>query len=205
MRYDDPKGDYGRQLRQREVITKLVAKLATTASLKNFTKIADNLSSNVKTNLSFQVLKSILANYSNCTSNASSDYLQGYSAYIDDAAYQIAPTNELQRLSNKIRKELGLKTATVSNRESELNKLNEANGFDFTSGQTQTYKIYSSSTTVNEVKEKKDSKSSSKKTAASSSAAAQSGTGTNAGTYSYSNSNNSISSYDTNPFSSGGY
>lgn len=208
MRYDDPKGDYGRQLRQREVITKLVAKLATTASLKNFTKIADNLSSNVKTNLSFQVLKSILANYSNCTSNASSDYLQGYSAYIDDAAYQIAPTSELQRLSNKIRKELGLKTATVSNRETELNKLNEANGFDFTSGQTQTYKIYSSSTTVNEVKEKKDSKSSSKKTAASSSAAAQSGTGTNAGTYSYSNSNNSaysISSYDTNPFYSGGY
>ena len=142
MRYDDPQGDYGRQKRQREVITKLVQKLATADSLTNFSKIANNLSSNVKTNLSFQALKSILANYSDCTSSSDSDYLHGYSTYVNDAAYQIAPTSELQRISNKIRKLLGLKTATVSNRETELNTLNETAGFKFGSGETQNYTIY---------------------------------------------------------------
>lgn len=141
MRYDDPQGDYGRQKRQREVITKLVQKLATADSLTNFSKIANNLSSNVKTNLSFQALKSILANYSDCTSSSDSDYLRGYSTYVNDAAYQIAPTSELQRISNKIRKLLGLKTATVSNRETELNTLNETAGFKFGSGETQNYTI----------------------------------------------------------------
>ncbi|GHV98860.1 hypothetical protein lacNasYZ02_02900 [Lactobacillus nasalidis] len=188
MRYDDPEGDYGRQKRQREVITKLVKKLATTESLKNFTKIANNLSSNVKTNLNFQALKSILANYSNCTSSSDSDYLHGYSAYVDGASYQIASTSELQRVSNKIRKLLGLKTATVSNRETELNKLNIANGFKFNSSQTQNYTIYSEGT-----KASSSSSSASSSSSSSSSTSASAASSSTAYTYSYS----------TNPFSGG--
>ena len=209
MRYDDPEGDYGRQKRQREVITKLVQKLATADSLTNFSKIANNLSSNVKTNLSFQALKSILANYSDCTSSSDSDYLHGYSAYVNDAAYQIAPTSELQRISNKIRKLLGLKTATVSNRETELNTLNETAGFKFGSGEAQNYTIYDPGTTADSVKSgKKSSKSSSsaKSSSQTSSSTDYSGNTAYSGstnydtTYSYSYNYN----YNTNPFS-GGY
>ena len=209
MRYDDPQGDYGRQKRQREVITKLVQKLATADSLTNFSKIANNLSSNVKTNLSFQALKSILANYSDCTSSSDSDYLHGYSAYVNDAAYQIAPTSELQRISNKIRKLLGLKTATVSNRETELNTLNQTAGFKFGSGETENYMIYDPGMTADSVKSgKKSSKSgsSSKSSSQASSSTDYSGNTAYSGstnydtTYSYSYNYN----YNTNPFS-GGY
>lgn len=208
MRYDDPQGDYGRQKRQREVITKLVQKLATADSLTNFSKIANNLSTNVKTNLSFQALKSILANYSDCTSSSDSDYLHGYSAYVGDAAYQIASTSELQRISNKIRKLLGLKTATVSNRETELNTLNVASGFKFGSGETQNYTIYDPGTTTDSVKSgktktssKSSSQASSSNTAYSTSSSTSYSSSTNYDTtYSYSYNYN----YNTNPFS-GGY
>lgn len=210
MRYEDPEGDYGRQKRQREVITKLVKKLTTIDSLQNFTKIANTLSSNVKTNLSFSALKSILANYSDCTSSSESDYLHGYSAYIDEAAYQIASTSELQRMSNKIRKLLGLKTETISNRETKLNALNIANGFNFNSSKTQNYTIYSESTTTSEV-EKKKSSSSSNSSSLSSATSSQSSSQT---AYNTSSSNstgygsnyysNYTYSYNTNPFS-GGY
>lgn len=211
MRYEDPEGDYGRQKRQREVITKLVKKLATTDSLQNFTKIANTLSSNVKTNLSFSALKSILANYSNCTSASDSDYLHGYSAYIDDAAYQIASTSELQRVSNKIRKLLGLKTETISNRETKLNTLNIANGFNFNSSKTQNYTIYSESTTTSEVEKKKSSSSSSSSSANKTSQSSQSSSQTayntsssNSTGYSSNYYSNYTYSYNTNPFS-GGY
>lgn len=211
MRYDDPQGDYGRQKRQREVITKLVQKLATADSLTNFSKIANNLSSNVKTNLNFQALKSILANYSDCTSSSDSDYLHGYSAYVSDAAYQIAPTSELQRISKKIRKLLGLETATVSNRETELNTLNEAAGFKFGSGETQKYTIYDQGTTADSVKSGKTS-SKSDSSSKSSSQASRSTTdySTNSSSTDYSGSTNYDTTYsysynyNTNPFS-GGY
>lgn len=211
MRYDDPQGDYGRQKRQREVITKLVQKLATADSLTNFSKIANNLSSNVKTNLNFQSLKSILANYSDCTSSSDSDYLHGYSAYVSDAAYQIAPTSELQRISKKIRKLLGLETATVSNRETELNTLNEAAGFKFGSGETQNYTIYDQGTTADSVKSGKTS-SKSGSSSKSSSQASRSTTdySTNSSSTNYSGSTNYDTTYsysynyNTNPFS-GGY
>lgn len=211
MRYDDPQGDYGRQKRQREVITKLVQKLATADSLTNFSKIANNLSSNVKTNLNFQALKSILANYSDCTSSSDSDYLHGYSAYVGDAAYQIAPTSELQRISKKIRKLLGLETVTVSNRETELNTLNEAAGFKFGSGETQKYTIYDQGTTADSVKSSKTS-SKSDSSSKSSSRASRSTTdySTNSSSTDYSGSTNYDTTYsysynyNTNPFS-GGY
>lgn len=211
MRYDDPQGDYGRQKRQREVITKLVQKLATADSLTNFSKIANNLSSNVKTNLNFQALKSILANYSDCTSSSDSDYLHGYSAYVGDAAYQIAPTSELQRISKKIRKLLGLETTTVSNRETELNTLNEAAGFKFGSGETQKYTIYDQGTTADSVKSGKTS-SKSDSSSKSSSRASRSTTdySTNSSSTDYSGSTNYDTTYsysynyNTNPFS-GGY
>ena len=203
MRYEDPEGDYGRQKRQREVITKLVKKLTTIDSLQNFTKIANTLSSNVKTNLSFSALKSILANYSDCTSSSESDYLHGYSAYIDEAAYQIASTSELQRVSNKIRKLLGLKTETISNRETKLNALNIANGFNFNSSKTQNYTIYSESTTTSEV-EKKKSSSSSATSSQSSSQTAYNTSSSNSTGYSSNYYSNYTYSYNTNPFS-GGY
>lgn len=200
MRYDDPEGDYGRQKRQREVITKLVKKLTSMNMLTNFNKVTSTLSENVKTNLSFAALRSIISNYSDCTSDSGSDYLHAYSANIGDASYQVASTKELQRISNKIRKELGLKTETVDNTETKLNELNVKNGFSFDSEKTQEYKIYSLKSGSESDSKNLNSASSSSSTNFKSDTKSKSSLSSNSN-YEYWN---SVSSYETNPFSEKG-
>lgn len=142
MRYDDPKGDYGRQERQRQVIVTLIKKAVSISSLSNLDSILTSVSSNVRTNLPFSALQQIAMNYRNCANSSSSDYLHGYNAEIKDAAYQIQPTSELQRISDLVRSELGLEKEVVQNNETFQNEQNEANGFSFKSGKTQHYHIY---------------------------------------------------------------
>lgn len=142
MRYDDPRGDYGRQERQRQVITTLIKKAISVSSLSNLDSILTSVSSNVRTNLPFSALQQIATNYRGCAKTSSSDYLHGYNAMIDDASYQVQPTSELQRISDKVRTELGLEKETISNNETYQNERNIAHGFSFKSDKTQDYHIY---------------------------------------------------------------
>ncbi|PTS31572.1 LytR family transcriptional regulator, partial [Lactobacillus helveticus] len=59
MRYDDPKGDYGRQERQRQGIVTLIKKAVSISSLSNLDSILTTVSSNVRTNLPFSALQQI--------------------------------------------------------------------------------------------------------------------------------------------------
>lgn len=142
MRYDDPKGDYGRQTRQRQVIMTLIKKAVSVSSLSNLDSILTSVSSNVRTNLPFSALQQIAMNYRGCADTSSSDYLHGYNAMIRDAAYQVQPTKELQRISNLARTELGLEKENINNNETFQNQQNIANGFSFKSNKIQNYHIY---------------------------------------------------------------
>lgn len=142
MRYDDPEGDYGRQKRQRQVITTLIQKAVSVSSLSNLDSILESVSGNVRTNLPFSALQQIAMNYRKCANSSKSDYLHGYSVEIDGASYQVQPTKELQRVSDYVRKELGLQQEVVNNNETYQNQRNVADGFSFTSTKTQKYKIY---------------------------------------------------------------
>lgn len=51
MRYDDPNGDYGRQIRQQKVIKAIMQKLLTMESIPKIDKIINVLGNNMKTNL----------------------------------------------------------------------------------------------------------------------------------------------------------
>lgn len=142
MRYDDPRGDYGRQERQRQVITALIKKVVSINSLANLNSILNSVSGNVKTNLPFNALQQIAMNYRSVADHEKSDYLHGISANIDDSSYQIQPTKELQRISDYCRSELGLNPVTLNNNETFQNERNEQNGFDFDTQKVQDYHIY---------------------------------------------------------------
>jgi len=142
MRYDDPKGDYGRQERQRQVIIALIKKAVSLSSLSNLDSILSTVSGNVKTNLPFRALQSIALNYRSCADHEVSDYLHGYNATIDGSSYQIQPTTELQRVSNYARSELGLEQEFINSNETYQNQRNVADGFSFKSKKNQEYKIY---------------------------------------------------------------
>jgi LCP family protein required for cell wall assembly len=131
MRYTDPRGDYGRQERQRDIIESIIKSAASTGTLANFQKLLDSISNNVRTNLTFDQMVAIFKGYRGAAKTVESDHVQGIGAYWGKTAVQIAATTELQRVSDKIRTELGLEKETVNNETTRQNQLNATNGFNF--------------------------------------------------------------------------
>lgn len=143
MRYEDPKGDYGRQLRQRQVITAIIKSAASAKTFTRYQKVLDSISSSMTTNLSFTDMQSMFLNYRGAAANIGSDHVQGYGSMINGSSYEVIPTKELQRASSKLRKQLGLSEEELDNEETRLNTLNEDNGFSFKSeNSNQNYTIF---------------------------------------------------------------
>lgn len=141
MRYDDPENDYGRQKRQRQVIEGVIKNAISLNTITKLDKILDSVSSNVTTNLKFDDLLAIGTNYKDAATTITSDFIHGTPAYIDDASYQVASTEELQRVSNILREGLGLETETINNNETYQNEQNVY--FDWDIGTyNQPYYIY---------------------------------------------------------------
>ncbi|MBT8910903.1 LytR family transcriptional regulator [Lactobacillus delbrueckii subsp. bulgaricus] len=113
MRYDDPEGDYGRQKRQRQVLSALLKKAESATTLLNSSFIS-SLSKQVQTDLNFSDMTSMANRYLAATKDLKTDYTHGTSYMQDGVSYQKISVSERQRISNLIRKTLGLKTKTVS-------------------------------------------------------------------------------------------
>ncbi|KRN30182.1 Transcriptional regulator [Lactobacillus selangorensis] len=124
MRHEDPEGDYGRQKRQQQVIKAIVKAALSMNTLTNFDKIMNTLKKNMATNLTLDDMLTLQSEYRATAKNIKKDQLQGENAYIGGASYQVATTKELRRVSNSLRKELGLKAETLKNAETQMNKLN---------------------------------------------------------------------------------
>ena len=107
MRYDDPQGDYGRQQRQRLVLQALIKKSVNAETLLNASFIK-SLSKYAQTDLSFNNILKIAQNYRNAAKNQDSDHMQGTGVMYDGVSYQAVTNSEKQRVTNKLRKQLGL-------------------------------------------------------------------------------------------------
>ncbi|WP_424348590.1 LCP family protein [Latilactobacillus sp. 5-91] len=124
MRYEDPDGDYGRQKRQRQVITSLVGSAISFKSLTNFESILKTLEDSVATDLSFDDMVAMQSNYRSTAKNITSDYLKGRNATIEGSSYQVPTTSEIQRVSDVLRTSLGLEKTNIDNAETKQNALN---------------------------------------------------------------------------------
>ncbi|MFD0897040.1 LCP family protein [Loigolactobacillus binensis] len=133
MRHEDPRGDYGRQMRQQQVIRAVLKKATQPKILLKYKKITQDLAENLRTDLTFSDLKTLALDYRHAAGNIKSDQLQGQDAWINQSSYQIASTKELNRVSSKIRRELGLTSEKVDNAEVYQNELNPY--FDGTNNQ----------------------------------------------------------------------
>ncbi|WEV50916.1 LCP family protein [Lactobacillus sp. ESL0731] len=146
MRHDDPRGDYGRQMRQRQVITAVVHKAMSINTLTNYRKLVKIFTKYVKTNLTFNDMLALAMNYRGCMDNLKSGYIQGHDAWINGSSIQVASTDTLQKTSNQLRTNLGFDTEILDNDETRLNKLNEQrNSINWKDPNAFTnYQIYSS-------------------------------------------------------------
>ncbi|MDC4185314.1 LCP family protein [Loigolactobacillus coryniformis] len=124
MRYDDPKGDYGRQIRQQTVIRSVMKKLISTDGLSRYQKLMTALEPNVRTDVPFKAIVTGGLKYRHNAGNISSQQLQGSDAWINGSSYQIATTAALTKTANALRRELQLPAKQIDNEETKLNALN---------------------------------------------------------------------------------
>jgi polyisoprenyl-teichoic acid--peptidoglycan teichoic acid transferase len=107
MRYEDPRGDFGRQLRQREIIQAVLREGASVSSLWNFDDIFDALGKNVKTNLTFEQMVDIQKNYKNAAKKVEQiQFKQGTGTKINGIYYYIVPDAELTDVQSKLKDHL---------------------------------------------------------------------------------------------------
>lgn len=107
MRHEDPRGDFGRQLRQREIIKGVINQGASLSSLWNFDDIFDALGANVKTNLSFKEMVDIQKNYKAAAGNIEQIKIEtGEGTKIDGIYYYVIPDAELGEIQTTLKKHL---------------------------------------------------------------------------------------------------
>lgn len=124
MRYNDPKGDYGRQDRERQVITAVIKAAPSLSNLTKFEQLMSQVESNFRTNLTFDDMVALYRNYKDAGKTIKQDHLQGVGANLNGSSYQIASTKELQRVSDLLNQSLDLPTAKLDNEETKQNALN---------------------------------------------------------------------------------
>jgi polyisoprenyl-teichoic acid--peptidoglycan teichoic acid transferase len=106
MRYQDSKGDLGRNDRQRQIITSIINKGARVSSITKFDNILNILGENVKTNMTFEEMKDIQKNYKDARRNIESTEIQGTNEKIDGVWYYLVQDEEKERISNLLKKYL---------------------------------------------------------------------------------------------------
>jgi polyisoprenyl-teichoic acid--peptidoglycan teichoic acid transferase len=84
MRYEDERGDFGRQLRQREVIKAIIDKGASLSSLTRYESILEVLGDNIKTNLHFSEMVNIQKNYKDARKKINQNEMKGEGKKIYD-------------------------------------------------------------------------------------------------------------------------
>ena len=109
MRYEDPRGDFGRQYRQREIIRAVIREGASLSSLANYEEILAALGGNIKTNLTFGEMYSIQSRYKEAGKKIEEIELKGTGGKIDGIYYYQVEDAEKQRVQQELKTHLEIK------------------------------------------------------------------------------------------------
>jgi polyisoprenyl-teichoic acid--peptidoglycan teichoic acid transferase len=109
MRYQDPRGDFGRNERQRQVIKAIIDKGAKPSTLLKLNGLFEVLGDNIKTNLTFDEMKIIQKNYQNARKNMQTLEIKGKGTQINGVYYYIVSDEERLNISKKIKEHLEIK------------------------------------------------------------------------------------------------
>ncbi|MTV83353.1 LCP family protein [Secundilactobacillus folii] len=110
MRYDDPRGDYGRQERQRLIIAALLKKSISYKTVLNddfLMAIADEM----QTDLTRNDMLGLALHYRNAGKNSTSDHAQGTTEMIGGQSFEVVSSAERTRVSNELHQSLGLNSS----------------------------------------------------------------------------------------------
>ena len=106
MRYEDPRGDYGRQLRQRLVVEAIAKKILSLDGVTQYQNILNTVEGNMQTDLSFGDMQDIALKYRNAFGNFGQVQIQGDGAMIDGVSYQIISDAEIAEIRSTLQEQM---------------------------------------------------------------------------------------------------
>lgn len=106
MRYDDPRGDLGRNKRQQQVIRSLIRTVESPEMLPHMEELFEKVASSVKTNLTFDDVQDITLDYRASVTKMQELELKGTNKKLNGIYYYIVSQEERQRISQKLAEEL---------------------------------------------------------------------------------------------------
>ena len=109
MRKKDPRGDFGRQDRQKQVVQAIMKKGASVNNILKYKDVFNSVSNNVRTNLSFNEIVDIQKNYRSATKKMDQLYFEkGQGQMINGVWYYVMNDAELDEVSGALREHLEL-------------------------------------------------------------------------------------------------
>jgi polyisoprenyl-teichoic acid--peptidoglycan teichoic acid transferase len=108
MRYEDPRGDFGRNARQRQIIQAVLNQGKSLSTLANFSNIFTALGANVKTNLTFGQMVDIQKNYKGAAGNIQQLEIKETGTMINKIYYGIVSPQEKERIQKELKAQLEL-------------------------------------------------------------------------------------------------
>lgn len=109
MRYEDPRGDFGRQDRQKLVVQAILREGASFNSLFNYRSIFNAVGKNVRTNMDFDEIIDVQKNYKSAVGTINQLFFeQGTGKTMNGIWYYIADEEELEAIKNELRTHLAL-------------------------------------------------------------------------------------------------
>ncbi|MBF2481641.1 LCP family protein [Listeria seeligeri] len=99
IRHEDPRGDFGRQDRQRDVIIGIANKVVSSSGISNFESIMKAVGDNFQTNMTLTDITAMATNYASVLNDVDSEELKGegemiYSESYGFDLYYFVPTEE---------------------------------------------------------------------------------------------------------------
>ncbi|MDO3411681.1 LCP family protein [Saccharibacillus sp. CPCC 101409] len=106
MRYDDPKGDIGRNERQQLVLSALIDKGKSVSNITKLNSILGAVKDNVKTNLTKDDMLDIVTKYRTQIETVDKDEVQGSGKRIDGIYYYMVDDAEKERIHAELTRQL---------------------------------------------------------------------------------------------------
>ncbi|WP_087972807.1 LCP family protein [Oceanobacillus rekensis] len=102
MRYEDPRGDMGRNERQRKVITAAMNEAASFNSITKIGEFLNILGGNVQTNLDMDKIQTLVTGYAGARKNVTTMEINGSGQTIGGVWYYNVPESEFNRITTEI-------------------------------------------------------------------------------------------------------
>ncbi|MEG0293018.1 LCP family glycopolymer transferase [Enterococcus sp.] len=108
MRYDDSRGDYGRQERQRLVVEGIAKKLISLSGVTQYQAVLDAVATNMRTDMDFGMMQKIALEYRSAFNTIQMDQMKGEGFMQDGVSYQRVSDEEKQRVQAELKDQLNI-------------------------------------------------------------------------------------------------